>query len=238
MKEAAVALYLRVSTEDQDIEGQRRDLEAYTAARGWRVVSVYSEKVSGSGRIARDAFDRLREDARDVAGRPFGRVLVWALDRWSREDSFVQAIGSLEELEQLGIRWHSLKEPQLDSGEDGSPNAGRDILRGILATIAKFERRRRSDQTRVAMREIMEGRRPTRSGRPPGRPRKVRPEHETQIRELRETRKPDGTVRTWAEVARSVHLPATTCRKVYSALRSKTPRVVKGPGEFGAVGDG
>ena len=233
-----VALYLRVSTEDQDLAGQERELRAYAESRGWSVTAVFAEKASASGRIEREAWEELQREACFPTTRRFDRVLVWALDRWSREPSFVRAVGSIERLEILGIRWHSLKEPQLDSGEDASPNLARDLLRGILPTIAAFESRRRSERTRLAMQQIKSGRRRTRTGRPPGRPRKVQPQHERRILELRDTLKPNGQRRKWSEIALSVQLPAGTCRKVYAALRSKKPRVEKGQDGFLPLGGG
>lgn len=227
-----VAIYLRVSTEDQDLSGQERDLWSYAQHRGWEVGPVYKEKVSGTGKVERAAFEELNRDSRDPH-RKWSRVLVWALDRWSREPSFVRAVGSIEQLEALGVRFHSLKEPQLDSAEDDAPNLGRDLLRGILPTIAAFEARRRSERTRLAMREIKSGRRRTRSGRPPGRPRRVTPEMESRIRELRWVK---GL--SWKEVAQHVHLPAGTCSKVPRTPREETPLSVKGQGGFGeANGD-
>jgi DNA invertase Pin-like site-specific DNA recombinase len=227
-----VAIYLRVSTEDQDLSGQERDLWAYAERRGWTVGPVYKEKISGTGKVERKAFDQLNSDA-EAPNRGWSRVLVWALDRWSREPSFVRAVGSIEALEKLGIRFHSFKEPQLDSGEDESPNLGRDLLRGILPTIAAFEAMRRSDRTRVAMREIKSGRRRTRSGRPPGRPRRLTPELAARIRELRWERK-----LTWKEVAQHVHLPAGTCSKVQRTPSEETPRSEKGQSGFGELGSG
>jgi len=46
-----VALYLRVSTEDQDLAGQERDLRTEAERRGWTVAAAYSEKVSGTGKV-------------------------------------------------------------------------------------------------------------------------------------------------------------------------------------------
>lgn len=230
-----VALYLRVSTQDQDLVGQERDLRGYAASRGWEVGAVYSEKISASGRVERAALEQLRIHAHSPA-RNWRRVLVWALDRWSREPSFVRAIGSIEELEQLGVRFHSFREPALDSSEDDAPNLARDLLRGILPTIAAFEARRRSERTRVAMREIKDGRRKTRSGLPPGRPPRITPELLASIDQLR------SSGLTWAQVALRLHVPATSARKWHSAARKggttlpgENPRVINGPEGFGAA---
>lgn len=227
-----VALYLRVSTEDQDLAGQERDLRAYAARSGWGVAAVFPEKVSASGRIEREAWESLRREACLPQARRFEHVLVWALDRWSRDPSFVKAVGSIEELELLGVRWHSFKEPQLDSSADGSPNLGRDILRGILPTIAAFEARRRSERTRLAMAEIKSGRRTTRSGRPPGRQRKVTEVKARRIRELRNGGRP------WAEVAQRVQLPVGTCRRVDSLQRRGLPLFKTAAVQKGSDGEG
>jgi DNA invertase Pin-like site-specific DNA recombinase len=207
-----VALYLRVSSEEQDLAGQERDLRAEADRRGWPVVAVYSEKVTGTGRVERGEYERLREDARR-SDRMWDRVLVWSLDRWSREPSFVRAVGSIEELEALGVRFHSLREPTLDSAEDGSPSVARDLLRAVLPVISSFESRRKSERTRLAMRELREGRRKTRSGRPVGRPRRVTPDIAARIAELR------TAGHKWPDVARRVGLPAETCRKASWLLK-------------------
>ena len=67
------ALYLRVSTTDQDTERQQRELCAVAAARGWDVVEIYADNgISGSkGRDKRRStqvrFDRgKRQQIRDA----------------------------------------------------------------------------------------------------------------------------------------------------------------------------
>jgi DNA invertase Pin-like site-specific DNA recombinase len=225
MTEQRVALYLRVSTDDQDLAGQERDLRTYAELRGWTVSCSFAEKISATGRVERDAWEDLRSEACLPMTRRFEHVLVWALDRWSRDRSFVKAIGSIEDLELLGIQFHSLKEPVLDSGDEG-PGLARDLLRGILPAIAAFEARRRSERTAVAMKEIKEGRRKTKSGRPPGRPRRVTPE----LAQLSDRLHREG--RTWKDVAQRVGLPAATCRDAAYRLRkarrgAENPRLRK-----------
>lgn len=194
-------------TEDQDLAGQERDLRTEAERRGWTVVAVYAEKVSATGKVEREEYERPVSDARKPE-RLWSHLLVWSLDRWSREERFSRAVATIEELESVGVRFHSLREPMLDSSDDGSPNMGRDLLRAILPVIASFESRRKSERVRVAMREIKEGRRRTRSGRLPGRPRRVTPELAARVRELR------GRGLPWKTVAQHVGLPAGTCRKV------------------------
>jgi len=209
-----VALYLRVSTEDQDLAGQERDLRTFAEAHGLTVAAVYAEKVSGTGRVERAEYDRLLRDAARP-DRGWDTLLVWALDRWSREERFDKAVGAVLDMEKGGIRFVTLKEPYLSTPDPDDANAGfaRNLLLGITSSVASFESRRRSERTRVAMGEIKAGRRQTRSGKPPGRPRRVTPEKEAKILELRRT----GL--KWREVAPRVGLPAGTCAAVASRAR-------------------
>ena len=42
------ALYLRVSTLEQNADSQRRELQAYAARHDWPIVDVYEEKAGGA----------------------------------------------------------------------------------------------------------------------------------------------------------------------------------------------
>ncbi len=216
----AVALYLRVSTEDQQILGQERELREDATRRGWVVVATYSEKVSGTGKIERREYDRLMLDARKP-DRPWDHLLVWALDRFSRESTFTRATQAVLDLEKAGVHFHSLKEPTLDSPPDGAPNLGRDVLLALLPVIASFESKRRSERVRVAMADIKEGRRRTRSGRPPGRPRRVTEELAAKAEALRN----EGL--SWAAIAQRVALPKETCRRAVYERRKRGETVQK-----------
>lgn len=206
-----IALYLRVSTDDQDLEGQERDLVAYADAKGWEITAVYAEKVSATGKVERTHYDRLLRDAARP-DRGWDTILVWSLDRWSREARFDLAVASVLDIEKGGIRFVLLKEPYLSTpdGPDASSEFARGLLLSVTSSVAAFESRRRSERTRVAMRAIKEGHRQTRSGRPPGRPRRVTPEKAAKIIELRKL----GL--KWREVAGRVGLPTGTCAAVWS----------------------
>ncbi len=221
-----VCLYLRVSSEEQDLAGQERELRTECGRRDWEIAAVYSEKVSGTGRIERKEYDRLLADAK-APERSWSHLLVWALDRFSREATFTRATQAVLDLEKLGVAFHSLKEPTLDTPVDGQPNLGRDVLLALLPVIASFESKRRSERVRVAMKEIKEGRRRTRSGRPPGRPRRMTQELAAKVLALRARGLP------WNIVAQHAGLPAGTCRKVRPPPSTVTGAVEKGPAQFG-----
>jgi DNA invertase Pin-like site-specific DNA recombinase len=207
-----VVLYLRVSTEDQDLAGQERELRAECARRTWEILAVYSEKVSGTGKVERKEYERLLRDAARP-GRLWDRLLVWSLDRFSREATFTRATQAILDLESLGVSFHSLKEPMLDTPDDGKPNLGRDVLLALLPVIASFESKRRSERVRVAMKDIKEGRRRTRSGRPPGRPVRATPEKVAEILRLK------AAGLTYKVIAQRVGPPRGTCANVVSRVR-------------------
>jgi DNA invertase Pin-like site-specific DNA recombinase len=214
------ALYLRVSTEDQNLAGQERDLRTHAESLGWSVAEAYREKVSGTGRVEREEYDRLLRDAARP-DRGWGTLLVWSLDRFSREERFDRAVGSVLDMEKGGVRFASFKEPYLSTPDPQDATAGfaRNFLLSVTASVAAFESRRKSERVRVAMREIKAGRRQTRSGRPPGRPRRVTPEKAARILELR------AQGLKWKEVAGRVGLPAGTCASVGSKTRKPQAEV-------------
>jgi DNA invertase Pin-like site-specific DNA recombinase len=61
MASTRVALYLRVSTLEQDVTNQRRELEDVARRHDWRVVAVFSDNgISGAkGRAERPGLDEL-----------------------------------------------------------------------------------------------------------------------------------------------------------------------------------
>ena len=76
------AIYARVSTKDkgQDTENQLIQLRDYCRRQGWQYVEYIDQASGKTG--DRDAFKRLFPDA---SRRLFDVVVVWALDRFTRE---------------------------------------------------------------------------------------------------------------------------------------------------------
>ena len=95
-KPKTVALYLRVSTGEQTVENQHRELMVAVERRGWRVVAEFCDNgVSGAkGRDRRQGFDRLH---RAITRREFDIVAAWSVDRLGR--SLQDLVGFLGELQ-------------------------------------------------------------------------------------------------------------------------------------------
>src|SRR5436309_13136706 len=82
-KNRRVAIYLRVSTDGQTVENQRRELRAAAKRHGWHVVETFADEgISGAkGRDKRPGLDKL---LMGVARRDFDLIAAWSVDRLGR----------------------------------------------------------------------------------------------------------------------------------------------------------
>ena len=122
------AIYVRVSTAEQNTDMQLSDLQEYAGRRGYEIFNVYEDIITGAAK-KRPALDRLMDDAKK---RRFDVVLVWKFDRFAR--SLKMLIDHLELFEQLGIDFISYKE-----NIDTTTAMGK-LIFSINAAYAEFER--------------------------------------------------------------------------------------------------
>jgi DNA invertase Pin-like site-specific DNA recombinase len=135
-----VALYCRVSTNDQTTDNQLLELRSYCAARGWTIGEEFvDEGISGSA-TSRPALDRLLKAARR---RQIDAVVTWKLDRLGR--SLQHLIALLDEITSLGVVFVSLGE-----SIDLSTSAGR-LQMHLLSAFAEFERERIRERVRLGI---------------------------------------------------------------------------------------
>lgn len=155
-----VALYLRVSTDEQTLENQRQALMAVAGRNGWDVVETFEDDgVSGSkGRDRRPGFDAL---CRAVTRRDVDMVAAWSVDRLGR--SLTHLVTFLGELRDKGVDLYLHAQ-----GVDTSTAAGRALF-GMLGVFAEFERGMLVDRVKSGMA------RARRAGKHLGRPREVSP---------------------------------------------------------------
>jgi DNA invertase Pin-like site-specific DNA recombinase len=103
MKRAAI--YLRVSTLDQNPETQGIELRQFAKQRGYEIVHEYLDHGVSGTKVRRPALDQLLKDANR---RKFDAVLVWSSDRLARSTKhFLQV---LDDLSELGIQFLSQRE--------------------------------------------------------------------------------------------------------------------------------
>ena len=78
-----VAIYVRVSTQQQTTENQLLELYEVCERNDWTVVEEYNETVSGTkGQTDREELNRMMIDA---SRRKFEKVVVWSVDRIGRD---------------------------------------------------------------------------------------------------------------------------------------------------------
>jgi DNA invertase Pin-like site-specific DNA recombinase len=147
------ALYMRVSTVDQNPETQGIELRQFAHQRRFEIVQEYIDHGISGTKSRRPALDQLLKDAHR---RRFDVVVVWSSDRMARSTKhFLQV---LDELNELGIQYLSQRE-SIDT--DGP--LGRAVV-VIISAIAELERSLIVERVRAGMRRAkLEGRRIGRS---------------------------------------------------------------------------
>lgn len=135
-----VAIYARVSTADQTLDSQLRDLREYCKRRGWEAIEYVDHGVSG----AKDSRPGWNACWDAVQKRQVDVLVVHALDRLGRSLShLVKIITYLTE--------HDLTLVSYRENIDLSTSAGR-MLAGIFATMAEYERSIISERTKAGLR--------------------------------------------------------------------------------------
>lgn len=139
-----IAIYARVSKNDesQDTSNQVAPLRDYARALGGEIYKEYIDEASG-GNGDRAGFLSMLEDA---DRRQFDMLLVWSLDRLTRE-GISNLLGYVNRLKKNNIALKSLQETWADTGDE---HLGQ-LLLAIFAWVANFERRRLIARTRAGL---------------------------------------------------------------------------------------
>jgi putative DNA-invertase from lambdoid prophage Rac len=139
------AIWCRVSKTEHETANQLEELRQWAQRKGLEVTREYVFEVSASNGSAkhREMLSQALDDAR--LGR-FGVMLVWALDRVSREG--VEAtLAILRRFASNGTAVWSLKEPWTETAD---PRMA-ELLTSLYAWMAAEESRRRSERTRAGL---------------------------------------------------------------------------------------
>jgi len=145
MNQKRAAIYVRVSTEDQNTGSQESAVRNYAMSRGWVIHRVYRDHGVSGAAINRPGLDALMKDARR---RAFDVVLVWKFDRFGR--NLTHLIRGLETLRALKIDFVSFTEAidtSLPSGE---------LVFQIFGAVAQFERALIGERVRAGLKHARE----------------------------------------------------------------------------------
>jgi DNA invertase Pin-like site-specific DNA recombinase len=141
-KPIRAAIYSRVSTDEQHTDNQTEKLKEFAAIRGFQIVMEYAESASAWKDGHQTELKRLKENARKGQ---FDVVLVWALDRLSRQGA-ASILTLVNTLKTYNVRIISLQE----SWTEAPPEVA-DILYAVVGWVAEMESKRRSERTKAGM---------------------------------------------------------------------------------------
>lgn len=151
-----VAVYCRVSTQEQNVDSQLNAVKTYVERQGWKIVKTYKDEGVSGSQDNRDALNRLKKDCLK-ARRGWDGVVVYKFDRMARSSSHL--LECLQLFHRHGIDFVSVTE-----GIDTSSSVGK-MVYTFLSAIAEFERSIIQERVKSGME------RAKREGRHVGRPR-------------------------------------------------------------------
>jgi len=151
------SIYSRVSTQEQQHENQLVALQDWARLRGFQVVEIYHEQESAWKAGHQRELAHLQQDARN---RKFDILLVWSLDRLSREGPLA-ILSLVNTLKMYGVKVLSYQESWTEA-----PGELADLLYAITGWVARMESQRRSERTKAGLARVKaQGKH---LGRPPG----------------------------------------------------------------------
>jgi len=144
-----VAIYARVSLDEkfddkrfQNVDNQLIPLRDFCKAMKYEIVAEYVDKMSGAN-PARPEFRKMMNEA---LLRRFSGIVVWKLDRFSRE-GVMPTMAYIKKLKDRGIWLKSMTESWLDTSQEGIT----DIVLAIMSWASAEERKKISERTKAGM---------------------------------------------------------------------------------------
>ena len=145
-----IGIYARVSLDEkdpkskqfQDVNNQLVPLREFSKAMNWEIAEEYFDKMSGAN-PARPQFRKMMADA---LMRRFSGILVWKLDRFSRE-GIISTMSYIKTLKDRGVWLKSMTESWLDTSQEGIT----DIVLAIMAWASAEERKKISERTKAGI---------------------------------------------------------------------------------------
>ena len=138
-----VAIYARVSTEEQDADKQELYIKEYCERHQHEIYKVYKDVISGTT-TSRPAFNQLLTDMRQYK---FNALIVTKLDRIGRSLSHLLSI--FDELKNKGVEFIAITQ-----NIDTTTASGKLQLQ-ILGAFAEFERNLISERTKEGLKHAI-----------------------------------------------------------------------------------
>lgn len=155
-----VAVIVRVSTNKQETQRQKHELEAVAKAKGWQIVEMCEETVSGSADIQdRPALQRVLQLASEGSIK---KVLVHEVSRVARRPSVALTFVEMLEAHCVSLYWHAQSIETLLPNCKRNPAAA--IMLALLSEMARAEKETLVERIKSGLAEAR------RKGRTLGRP--------------------------------------------------------------------
>ena len=138
-----VAIYCRVSTEEQDADKQESACLEYCKRNNFEVYRVYKDSGISGTKTSRPQFDLMLEDMRKYK---FNTIMVTKLDRIGR--SLQHLLSLFDEFQKKGVHFISITQ-----NIDTSSSIGKFQLQ-ILGAFAEFERNIISERTKEGLKGV------------------------------------------------------------------------------------
>ena len=138
-----VAIYARVSTEEQDADKQELYIKEYCQRQQYEIYKVYKDVISGTT-TSRPAFNQLLADMRQYK---FNALIVTKLDRIGR--SLRHLLSIFDELKNKGVEFIAITQ-----NIDTTTASGKLQLQ-ILGAFAEFERNLISERTKEGLKRAV-----------------------------------------------------------------------------------
>lgn len=130
-----VLIYVRTSKISQDFDRQISDLEEYSKTKGYDVVEVVSEKISGSFKVnQREGLQRVMTLAKE---KKYDKLLVSEISRLGRTTEVHRIIEELSNLK-ISVYIHNYAMETLDSNL--KPNSMIGFMLTILSEFSRLEK--------------------------------------------------------------------------------------------------
>ncbi|AQT57418.1 TPA: recombinase family protein [Enterococcus faecium] len=155
-----VALYIRVSTQEQALEGhsiqaQEQNGRQFAERMGYEVVEVYADEgISGKSTKNRFAYQRMMNDARN---HRFDLLVIWKLTRLGR--NMLDVLQTVEELLRYDVGLHSISEQF-----DVTTSTGKLMLQ-LLGSFGEFERNQIAENVQMSMQSLVKDKKRYAGGR-------------------------------------------------------------------------
>ena len=193
-KTLRTATYMRVSTQDQCVESQRRELRQFIETRDdLELVVEYEDVISGVTE-RRAQLDELMLAAKQ---RKLDAVVFFDLSRLTRR-GISHAIGLLDDFKKANVKPICFSYPMLDFTDESGMG---EVIACLLAWMASQERMMLQRRIRAGMEKAKAT--GTKSGAPIGRP-KISATKQSKIRSMRRAGSSYGEICKMLKVSKSV----------------------------------